>query len=52
MNQYGPNKYPVEWDLERIVDDFIFISMFVGNDFLPLVPTIDITKVLTLLIIM
>lgn len=37
-------KVGLEFDLDRVIDDFVLLCFFAGNDFVPGLPSIDIQK--------
>ena len=46
MLEYTPlaGKMRIKFDIERIIDDFIFFCFFIGNDFLPSLSAMDVSE--------
>jgi 5'-3' exonuclease len=42
QNIMSKNEHPIILDINKVVDDFIFICCLMGNDFLPHIPALDI----------
>lgn len=42
--EFEDNSLPFKFDLESLIDDWVVLVMLVGNDFLPHIPSVDVSE--------
>ena len=45
LNSFLQDKLSFEYDLERLIDDWVLLGFLVGNDFIPHLPNMHINHV-------